>query len=184
MHMKHIDGLDQVSRVLESHWEQIADEFNRDNQRFLALAVADHDVIGRVLRAHLIIESFVDTFLSRHYGIQDIEEIRLSFHQKAKLLPSHGSSAAVVRPGVLQINAVRNKFGHQLHRTVEREEISAVYEMLEIARRGVVFSDPVAAIEAFTPIACAFLSIPSENLRKILSDAFAHLRSQDPVSAR
>ena len=99
--MKDIDGIENVLKVLEPHWHDIQADFNRHNQRFLQLAQADHDVIGRVLRAHLVVENFIEPFLSLHFGIKDVSELRLSFFQKAKLLPSEGSSAAFVRPGIL-----------------------------------------------------------------------------------
>ena len=181
--MKDIDGIDQVLRVLEPHWKQIEEDFDRHNQRLLALAAADHHAIGRVLRAHLVIESFMGTFLSAHYRIENIEELKLSFFQKAKLLPSNASSAATVRPGILQINSVRNKFGHRLNHGIEPHEISAVHEMLSAARKGVIFADPVEAIEAFAPVACAFLSIPPVHLQQAFVEAFSQVRSYEPYGA-
>lgn len=181
--MKDIDGIEQVLRVLEPHWQQIEEDFDRHNRRFLKLATVDHDAIGRVLRAHLVIESFMDTFLSQHYGIENIQDLRLSFHQKAKLLPAQGSSAAAVRPGILQVNSVRNKFGHRLNHLVERHEISAVLEVLASARRGSTFSSEVEAIEAFAPVACAFLSVPPPHLQQLFLQAFANVRSYEPQNA-
>lgn len=181
--MKDIHGIDQVLGILAPHWKQIEEDFDRHNRRFLELAEVDHDAIGRVLRAHLVIESFMDTFLAQHYGIENIEELRLSFHQKAKLLPAQGSSAAAVRPGILQVNSVRNKFGHRLNHQIERHEISAVLEVLASARPGSVFGSEVEAIEAFAPVACAFLSVPPPHLQQLFLQAFANVRSYEPQSA-
>lgn len=181
--MKDIDGIEQVLRVLEPHWQQIEEDFDRHNRRFLELASVDHDAIGRVLRAHLVIESFIDTFLAQHYRIENIEELRLSFHQKAKLLPTRGSSAAAVRPGILQVNSVRNKFGHRLNHMIERHEISALLEVLVYARPGVTFHSEVEAIEAFAPVACAFLSVPPPHLQQLFLQAFANVRSHEPQNA-
>lgn len=178
--MKDIEGIEQVLQILEPHWQQIEEDFDRHNRRFLDLIKADHDAIGRILRAHLVIESFLDTFLTQLYGIENIQELRLSFHQKAKLLPTQGTSAAVVRPGILQVNSVRNKFGHCLNHTIERHEISAVLEVLAFARPGYAFANEVEAIEAFAPIACAFLSVPPPHLQQLFVQAFANLRSYEP----
>lgn len=180
--MKDIDGIQVVLRILESHWNSIEADFNRQNERFLALAEADHDTIGRVLRAHLVIESFVGEFLMAHYGIEELDELRLTFAQKAKLLPQSKSSAAFVRPGIIQLNAVRNKFGHRLNHTIENHEISAIYEVLQVARPGVRFASQVEAIEAFTPIACAFLAVPPPELQQLFMEAFAHVRSYEPAN--
>lgn len=179
--MNDIDGIEKVLQVLQPHWNEIEADFERHNQRFLALAAVDHDAIGRVLRAHLIIESFMNSFLAQHYGLDDIDRLNLSFFQKAKLLPSRGSSAAAVRPGILQVNSVRNKYGHRLNHEIERHEISAVLEMLRTARPGVDFASEVEAIEAFAPVACAFLSVPPPELQELFVEAFQNVRSHEPM---
>lgn len=179
--MNDIDGIEKVLQVRRPRWDQIEADFERHNQRFLALAASDHDAIGLVLRAHLVIESFMDTFLAQHYGLEDLDGLKLSFFQKAKLLPSRGSSAAAVRPGILQVNSVRNKYGHRLNHEIERHEISAVLEMLHAARLGVHFASEVEAIEAFAPVACAFLSVPLPELQELFLEAFRNVRSYEPI---
>jgi hypothetical protein len=181
--MKDIDGIEHVLRVLQPHWLQIEDDFNRHNQRFLALSAADHDVIGRVLRAHLVIESFMVSYLAAHYAFENVDELKLSFYQKAMLLPSRGASAAAVRPGILQVNAIRNKFGHRLNHVIESHEISAVFEMLAVARNGVAFASPADAIEAFASVACAFLSVPPQHLQQLFAEAFSQVHSHVPQGA-
>lgn len=182
--MRDIEGIEQVLKVLKPHWKEIQADFDRHNARYLKLSEADHDAIGRVLRAHLIIESFMNSFLSSSLGLEDLEDLRLSFQQKAKLLPAGRSSAAFVRPGILQVNSVRNKFGHRLNHVVEMHEISAVREALTLARPNSKFADAVKAIEAFAPVACAFLSVPPKELQSIFVEAFAHIRTQTPDSIR
>lgn len=175
--MKDIEGIDRAHRILEPYWQQIQEDFNEQNRRFLALAAANHDAIGRVLRGHLVIESFMDSYLATHYAFENIDEVRLSFFQKAKLLPSKGASAAAIRPGVLEINAIRNRLGHRLQHNIEFCEIHSVLELLSVARRNLQFLNPVEAIEAFVPVACAFLSVPPPHLQKLFHEAFAEVRS-------
>ncbi|MBY3143967.1 hypothetical protein HFO65_36760 [Rhizobium laguerreae] len=79
------------------------------------------------------------------------------------MIPAGRSSASFVRPGVIQLNKVRNKFGHELHHVIEFGEINAITQILEIARSGTTFAAPIDAIEAFAPVACAFLSIPPKH---------------------
>lgn len=122
--MKDIEGIDKVLAVLEPHWKDIEADFDAQNKRFLELAAADHDQIGRVLRAHLVIESFMTTFLETHYGFEELSEARLGFAQKVRLLPMNGSPAAFVRPGIIHLNRVRNKLGHELQHQIEAHEIS------------------------------------------------------------
>ncbi|MDP2030230.1 MAG: hypothetical protein Q8K12_11385 [Thiobacillus sp.] len=175
--MKDIDGIEQILQVLEPHWHDVQADFDRHNQRFLKLAETDHDAIGRVLRAHLVVESFMETFLKSFFGIEDVADLKLTFIQKAKLLPTQRSSAAFVRPGILQLNSVRNKFGHRLSHELQLHEISAIYEALAVARKGIEFPSPIAAIEAFAPVACAFLSVPPPKLQQLFMEAFSGVHS-------
>lgn len=170
--MRDIDGIDRILRVLEPHWGEVEEEFDRANREFLRLAAIDHDPIGRVLRAHLIIENFLTRFIEQGLGIEDLGEARLSFAQKVALLPNGRDSSAFVKPGITQLNKVRNKFGHNLETEVRRGDLSAIYGVLEVARRGQRFRNPIDAIEAFAPVACAFLSMPSEHLREVFGRAF------------
>lgn len=178
--MKDIEGIERALEVLAPEWPEIEKEFSRQNERYLALASTDHDPIGRVLRIHLVIESFIEDFLTGFYGIEGVRSLRLSFHQKASLLPSRHSSAAFVRPGIIQLNALRNKYGHSLGHKAEQHEISAIYEVLQVARRETAFPDCITAIEAFGPVACAFLSVPPPSLSELFVKAFAEIRSFDP----
>lgn len=113
----------------------------------------------------MVVENFINSYLPDFYGIEALEELRLSFAQKAKLLPTRRSSGAFVRPGIIQPNAVRNKFGHRLDHQIDFNEIEAITRALAITRTGVEFNSPVEAIEAFAPVACAFLSIPPKHLQ-------------------
>jgi hypothetical protein len=179
--MKDIEGIDRAIAALQPHWGEIEADFNRHNERFLRLLAVDHEPIGRILRAHLVIENFLDTFLTNFYEIEDFDDLRLTFAQKAKLLPSRRSSAAFVRPGIIQLNAVRNKFGHEIDHPVDKLNLSAVYEVLTYARPNVEFASHIEAIEGFAAVACAFLSVPPRHLQALFMDAFAEVRSFDPV---
>lgn len=178
--MREIDGIQEAMAMLQPHWEEIEDDFDRHNQRYLELAATDHETVGRVLRAHLVVENFMNTFLPTYFGIDDYDELRLSFAQKAKLLPSTKSSAAFVRSGIIQLNSVRNKYGHRLNHTVEFQEIEAILEVLSVARTNANFETPIAAIEAFVPVACAFLSVPPAHLQEAFMEAFSSIHSYSP----
>ncbi|CAJ0772421.1 hypothetical protein [Ralstonia chuxiongensis] len=180
--MKDIEGIDKAIDLLRPHWKEIEDDFNRQNERFLNLLTVDHEPIGRVLRAHLVIESFLDSFLTNFYEIENFDDLRLTFAQKAKLLPSRRSSAAFVRPGIVQLNAVRNKFGHAIDYSIECNSLSALYEVLKYARPNVAFTSHIEAIEAFAAVACAFLSVPPKHLEEVFLTAFADVRSFDPIA--
>lgn len=180
--MKDIDGVHQVLEVLKPHMEYVEKHFSEINKTFIDLMAQSHDDIGRVLKCHLVVEHFLTNFIAEFYKIERLEELQLRFSQKVELIPMAGGSASFVRPGIIQLNRIRNKLGHDLSTKVERHNISAIYEVLAIARKGLDFGDPIKAIEAFTPIACAFLSLPPPELQGIFMDAFKKIVTYDPES--
>ena len=174
--MREIEGIQTVVRKLEPHWPEIMAHFNSENERNRALVAQDHDLLGRVLKCHLVVEHYLNRFLTEHYDISGIDEVRLSFFQKAKLLPDSESSAAFVKPGIVELNAIRNKFGHRLNAVIGNRDLTAINAVLRVARRGARFSAAVERIEAFTTVACTFLIVPPPKLRQVFVDAFAEVR--------
>jgi hypothetical protein len=139
----------------------IMDELTKEAQaeiaRFDAAFSADHNSIGRVLKVHLVIEQYLNEHIKAKYKIQNLEELRLSFNQKTLLLKDDLSPAAWVKSAIQNVNTVRNKFSHTLTPKIEWGAINNVIDVLKIARKGVAYEEPIDAIEAFAPVACAFL---------------------------
>jgi hypothetical protein len=139
----------------------IMDELTKEAQgeiaRFDAAFSADHNAIGRVLKVHLVIEQYLNEHIRAKYKIHNLEELRLSFAQKTLLLKDDLSPAAWVKSAIQNVNTVRNKFSHTLTPKIEWGAINNVIDVLKIARKGVVYKEPIDAIEAFAPVACAFL---------------------------
>ena len=178
--MRDIEGIESAMKVLKPHWDDIEADFNRHNDSFLRLFNVDHEPIGRILRAHLIIENFLDEYLVNFYGIEDYEDLRLTFAQKAKLLPAKHSVGAFVRPGIIQLNSIRNKYGHRIDQKDSAHNMSAIFEVLSHARPGCNFPSDVDAVEAFAAVVCAFLSVPPKHLQEVFMQAFSHIRSINP----
>jgi hypothetical protein len=175
--MRDIEGIEEVVRRLEPHWPEIFAHFEHENRHFKALLAHDHDIMGRVLKCHLIIEHYLARFLAAHFGIDDLPDAKLTFFQKAKLLPESGAAASMVKPGILMLNAIRNQFGHTLRPVLRGQDLGPIAEVLRVARRGAEFAEPIDAIEAFTTVACTFLIVPPPRLQAVFAQAFAHVRA-------
>ncbi|WP_156462626.1 hypothetical protein [Rhizobium sp. Leaf262] len=76
--MRDIEGFDETIEMLLPYWDQIQEHFDHVNQTFISLSSREHDTIGRVLRAHLVVEHFLNLFLENHFGHEEIAEMRLS----------------------------------------------------------------------------------------------------------
>lgn len=174
--MREIDGIEEAIEILRPHWAAIEEDFNRENERFKALLAREHDTLGRVLKCHLIVEHYVGRFLAAHFNLNNIGSAKLSFFQKATLLPDAAASAAFVKPGILRLNTIRNQFGHTLEPVVGHADLGAMQTVLDVARPGVAFPSPIEAIEAFTTVACTWLILPPPALQQVFVDAFAGVR--------
>lgn len=174
--MRDIEGIEKVVARLKPHMAEIEARFNTENERFIKLIEKPHDVLGRLLKCHLIIEHYLTRFLSEHFGIEDVESAKLGFFNKAMLLPSQASSAAFVKPGILKLNKLRNRAGHELGADFTFDDLGPISEVLNIARAGVPFGTPIEAIEAFTTVACTWLIVPPKEQQQLFVDAFSEVR--------
>ncbi|MDO9319551.1 MAG: hypothetical protein Q7V56_15320 [Gammaproteobacteria bacterium] len=173
--MRDIEGVEDVVRSLAPHWKEIEAHFHQENAQLIELLRHDHDSLGRVLKCHLIVEHYLDRFLAEFLNLQDIVDAKLSFFQKAKLLPNQGSATAFVKPGILKLNSIRNRFGHTLRPDLNMEELGPINEVLALARPNNQ-GDHLSRIEAFTTVAVAFLVVPPPNLQAAFLEAFRAVR--------
>jgi hypothetical protein len=171
--MSVMDKAREAWAVLNPHRDEIESWFQEQNARYLSLMEADHDTLGRVLKAHLVVETFMTEFLEDRIGAAEVESANLSFHKKASLLPNSGSPASFVKPGILALNRIRNRFGHDPAATLEVGDLGPIGEALGIMRPSMEFTDPVAQIEEFAAAACAFLLVSPEGIRSKIEEAFA-----------
>lgn len=174
--MDDMDEAQEAFAVLRPHWDEIEAWFHEQNARFISLMATDHDTLGRVLKAHLVVETFMTEFLEHRLGAEELESANLSFYKKASLLPNAGSPASFVKPGIMCLNRIRNRFGHDPTATLEVNDIGPIANALTVMRPKVEFSDPVEQIEEFAAAGCAFLLVSPSGIRSTIEEAFARFR--------
>lgn len=173
--MRDIEGIEEAVQELSHYWPEILSHFNAENEKYKQLFRQDHQNIGRILKCHLIIEKYLNDYIEYHNNISNLSDLRLTFYQKANMLPKTGSSASIVKPGILQINNVRNKFGHNLNTLVSDNDISSVDLLLQSARPELMRCDPITRIEGFTTVACTWLMNTPPDLEEAYQRAFSKI---------
>ena len=141
------------------HFNELLVQFQTELTEYQKLMSQPHDSLGRVLKCHLIIEYYLTKFLSEQLKIGHLDSVNLSFAQKANLLPEKGTASAWVKPGIRKLNSIRNKFSHNLNYQLTIHKLGPIKEILEISRKDLKIEDPIMAIEDFTSVAAAFLTI-------------------------
>lgn len=174
--MRDIDGIEKVVARLKPHMAEIEARFDEENARFISSMGKPHDLLGRLLKCHLVVEHYLGRLLSEHFGIEDVESAKLGFFNKAMLLPTRASSAAFVKPGILRLNKLRNQTSHNLGVNVAFDQLGPIHDVLAIARARAKFAEPIEAIEAFTTVACTWLIVPPKEHQQLFNDAFSEIR--------
>lgn len=172
------EGAEKAWEVLKPHWGAVQAHFNQENQDYLLLITKKHDVLGRVLKCHLVIEHYLNRFLSTELKLNNLEEVRLTFAQKARLLPKDNLMHPL-RDGVLELNTIRNKFAHKLKENIDESEIKKINYFLRILKKGSrekYPDDTIGRIEIFTTHTCTWLMPLPPELKKIIQESFSHFK--------
>ena len=143
--------------------------------RFKALLKSDHTRSGRILKCHLIAETYVEKYLCDKLSLSTISSARLSYFQMVMLLPEHSGPPAIIKPGLLLLNKIRNKFAHNLDTDVSVDELQLMIDVLRISGRNANELSAVDAIESFTALACTWLLVSPPHLEELFAKAFRNV---------
>jgi hypothetical protein len=160
--MRDIDFIPEIVAELRPHLPRIEDRFNQENEAFKDLLAADHDLIGFVLKCHLIVENYINRHLESVSPEHDWKDARLTFSQKVALLPRANLKVAWVLPGIKELNKVRNRFGHSIAARIIFDDLTECLKVLGTARNGKHYNDVAEVIQDFTTVACTWLIIDPE----------------------
>ena len=170
--MQDIEGIEAAAAKLKPHWAAINKHFEHERRIFIGLTSSPHDTLGRVLKCHLIVEHYLNRFLVAHFGIDNFDEVRLTFAQKANLIPDRATAASFVKPGIVRLNQIRNQFSHSLGAEIsEADDLSSMRTVLDIFRSGVTFKSPIETIETFTTLACTFMIVAPADIQQAVTES-------------
>ena len=173
--MVEIHGLDAAVEILRPHWQEFSEHFDSENEKFEELLGSDHISMGRIMRCHLISENYIEEYLRKKLNIVNISDARLSYYQKAMLLPDRGFPPMLVKPGLLKLHQIRNRFAHNLDSNVSVKELQSMTEIMQISGRETEDIEAIALVESFTTLACAFLIVTPPHIEDVFARATAHL---------
>ena len=152
-------------------WDALETDFNKKNEQFKILLNHDHNVLGRILKCHLIIEHYLDLFLKTECKIRNIEDAQLTFYQKAKLLPDDHPNILFIKPGILKVSSIRNMFGHNLGATLDSIKIDPINYRNRVGEYGILMGDRTEWRKGYAKEATLtiinYCFSGNENLRKI-----------------
>ena len=109
--------------------EVFSNEFGEMNRRWNQ----DTETIGRILRAHLYVEHYMNEYLRKaNPRLGDISSVRLSFSQKVKLLDRNDPHIRHMISGIKHLNSIRNRIAHNLDVRVSEEDAEVFLKALPL----------------------------------------------------
>ena len=160
---------------LEPHWNEIQAEYKKREEYFQSLISNDYSEIAQVLKCHLIIEHYLDIFLEKELGLDNLNEAKLSFFNKMKLLPDN-QAVTFVKAGIIRINTLRNKVAHQLDVKFTNKDLGEITSILKMARINVDDLSFIENIEKFTSVACTWLTPRNDKIQSYIAESTSHMK--------
>lgn len=141
-------------------------EFNKEISQLLN---SKTDEMGIILKCHLIIEYYLNEFLSVGYPtINHWERIRLSFNQKLELVKNPNTMLGMAYSSIKSLNSLRNKFSHRLGYKIKKEDFKEIKDLMTIWYNAE--GEPVPAgiqlFQHYTIWICANLNIMIRGIKK------------------
>jgi hypothetical protein len=88
----------------------------------------NEDELGAVVRAHILIEQYVDHFLSLVvYNHDYLDKMSIDFSNKVKLAVSLGLDEEIYKP-INSITSIRNKFAHRANFKLDSSDVKNFYD--------------------------------------------------------
>ncbi len=132
MKEKMTDKVPEVSKVVERLFDSFGGKakFFEITERRLAEFNAqwDQDIgaMGRVLRAHLIVEHYMTAYVQgANPKLGDLDDAKVGFAKKVDLLGDTNPLIASLVPGIRRLNTVRNRLAHNLSVSVTTDDINS-----------------------------------------------------------
>ncbi len=126
------DKVPEVSKVVERLFDSFGGKakFFEITERRLAEFNAqwDQDIgaMGRVLRAHLIVEHYMTAYVQgANPKLGDLDDAKVGFAKKVDLLGDTNPLIASLVPGIRRLNTVRNRLAHNLSVSVTTDDINS-----------------------------------------------------------
>ena len=173
--MMEIGGVHEAAEILRPYWREFSEHFESENNKFKALFGSDYVGMGRVLRCHMISEHYIEEYLRKKLKIENISDARLSYYQKAMLLPDRGYPPMLVKPGLLKLHTIRNRLAHNLNSSVSLRELEPMTRIMQVFGRDTQNVEALSLIESFATLACTFLIVTPSHIEDAFARATANL---------
>jgi hypothetical protein len=155
--MELLGGREKAKAAMEAEYYELKKRWDKDV-----------NLIGRILRAHLHVEYYLTEYLeTKNPNLNSLEDNRLTFNQKLKLLRPDDHQVAYLLGGIAHLNKIRNRLAHNLEATVTEDDkkvfLQGFYKAFrEAGYTSIIKSEePIDILEEFAEFASTMLHGPA-----------------------
>lgn len=112
------------------------DDIREFQEALAAFEERSRSVIGEIIHYHLVVEHFVSRCFSASYPDGAADDIRLTFYQKAQMLPITCYGFTWVKESVLDINRLRNAAAHRADFSLADWDLSKLRQSVQFFSYG------------------------------------------------
>jgi hypothetical protein len=148
----------KITAAFQEAFKSLMDRITLIKADVLAAFQKEHDDLGRVLKYHLLVESYLNKAVI-YYNNNNlcIDKLRLTFANKIDLLESKMDEHATYFKGIRELNKIRNKFAHSLSAEITLDDVRVMRPYAETLEQRRI-DDPIQIVEKFSLVACALIS--------------------------
>lgn len=173
---KKLDFNAKVGEFVKKHREEFKKfelEFSIEQEKYKTLISKNHDFIGALLKYHLITEYYINEYLIHIFPEADWDGLELRYYQKLNMLPNSDARVKLFKPGLKKLNAIRNKFSHNLDAEVTWNDLNEMLQVLALFKKEVQYNSTEQVIADFTTLACTSLIVTSKETDELFKN-FVH----------
>lgn len=162
--------MNELRDLYYAHQDIIHNSYINAEHEINELLTSDHDIIGRVLKCHLVIEYFMNQFVEDKIQIKDIKELNLSFYQKILLIEQVDNGYKFYLEPVKVINKIRNKLAHNIDPLIDFNILKDLKKIVDFVYKDENIQESITLIEKYTVIVCTALKIDTNNDMRIYKE--------------
>lgn len=148
---------------MEKYWmPPLVGGFANGQVTWQRLEEIDYDLLGYLLSCHLIIEHYLEHFISTYTRAPfEWESAKLTFGQKISLISKiHFPEPYNLPPTIKYLNSLRNKFSHNIHATLSEQDLLPLRQFLEkcIKDKTSIPSNPKGVLSMYMSVVSAYFA--------------------------
>jgi hypothetical protein len=146
-----------------SQADKIELELASFNKEYNGLIEGENKNLSEVLRSHLVIEYYIDRYLTLAIPeVEDWEQLRLTFSKKLEIINNKRTSIAMLYPALKALNKLRNNYAHNLNYKPNTDDYEPITNFITIWYSAMKKNIPLnfyQLIQQFTLMVAAFIDV-------------------------